>query len=152
MEQRVYFEDIAQGTALPVREFGPHTLVDAIRWAGVQEHPSPTHTDRDYMRERRGAKGFIASGAHREAYLIRLLMDWVGPRGDLRKLSVRNTASTFEGDMMRFTGTVVEKSSSSEDPWIVCELDGRNQNGEQIVQGRCTLVVPSRQGSGAHAQ
>ena len=49
-------------------------------------------------------KGIIASGAQREAYVLRLLMDWIGPRGDVRKLGVRNTASTYEGDMMRFTG------------------------------------------------
>ncbi len=151
MEQRVYFEDVAPGAALPVREFGPHTLVAAIRWAGVQEHPSPTHTDREYGRARRGLKGIIASGAQREAYLLRLLMDWIGPRGDVRKLSVRNTAPTYEGDVMRFSGTVVEKSPSLDDPWIVCELDGRNQDGVQIVQGRCTLVLPSRQAAVAPA-
>jgi acyl dehydratase len=150
MEQRVFFEDVTVGTALPNREFGPHTLVDAIRWAGVQEHPSPTHTDREYGRERRGLKGIIASGTQREAYLVRLLMDWVGPRGDLRKLGVRNTASTFEGDMMRFTGTVIEKSAERHDPWIVCEVDGRNQNDEQILQGRCTLLLPLRQDAEVH--
>jgi len=143
-QQQVYFEDLEVGSRLPTREFGPHTLVDGIRWAGVQEHPSPTHTDREYMRERRGAKGFIASGANREAYLFRLLYDWVGPGGDLRKSSLRNTASTYEGDLMRFGGTVVEKSPSAEDPWIVCEIDATNQDGVQIVRGQCTLMVPSR--------
>ena len=148
MEQQVYFEDIALGSALPNREFGPHTLVNGIRWAGIQEHPSPTHTDRDYVREHRGLRTFIASGANREAYLVRMLMDWVGPRGDLRKLAVRHTASTFEGDMMRYTGTVVEKSPSPEDPWIVCEIDAKNQKGEDIIRGRCTLLVPSRDAKG----
>jgi acyl dehydratase len=151
LKQQVYFEDIDVGSSLPYREFGPHTLVDGIRWAGVQEHPSPTHTDREYMRERRGAKGFIASGANREAYLFRLLMDWVGPRGDLRKAAIRNTASTYEGDMMRFTGTVVEKSPSIQDPWIRCEIDARNQDGVEIMRGQCTLVVPSRDALGGRS-
>lgn len=149
MEQQIYFEDIELGTSLPRREFGPHTLVNGIRWAGIQEHPSPTHTDRDYVRKHRGLRTFIASGAHREAYLIRMLTDWVGPRGDLRKLSVRHTASTFEGDMMCYTGTVVEKSPSADDPWVVCEIDARNQNGEEIIRGQCTLMVPSRKTAGA---
>ena len=144
MEQKVYFEDIAVGDALPKREFGPHTLVDGIRWAGVQEHPSPTHTDRDYVREHRGLRTFIASGAHREAYLARMLMDWVGPRGDLRKIGIRHTASTFEGDMMCLSGTVVEKSPSPDDPWILCEIDAKNQNGEDIMRGQATASVPSR--------
>jgi hypothetical protein len=41
---QVYFEDIGLGTQAPRREFGPHTLVHGIRWAGAQEHPSPTGT------------------------------------------------------------------------------------------------------------
>jgi acyl dehydratase len=145
MEQNVFFEDIELGMRLPVREFGPHTLVNGIRWAGIQEHPSPTHTDRDYVRQHRGLRTFIASGAHREAYLARTLMDWVGPRGDLRKMAVRHTASTFEGDLLRFSGTVVEKSPSPDDPWITFELDAKNQNGEDIMRGQFTLIVPSRQ-------
>ncbi len=144
MEQRVYFEDVKPGTPLPEREFGPHTLVAAIRWAGVQENPSPTHTDRDRAREVRGVRGIIASGAQREAYLARMLMDWVGPRGDMKKMSLRHTASTFEGDMMRFSGTVVETSPSPDDPWVECEFEGKNQNDERIITGRCTVSLPTR--------
>jgi acyl dehydratase len=148
MEQRVYFEDVEPGTALPAREFGPHTLVSAIRWAGVQENPSPTHTDRERARALRGLKGIIASGAQRETYLSRMLLDWAGPRGDLRKMSLRHTASTFEGDMMRYSATVVEKSPAADDPWIVCELEGKNQDGVEILRGRCTLTLPSRRAAG----
>lgn len=146
MEQRIWFEDVEVGTTLPKREFGPHTLVSGVRWAGVQENPSPTHTDRDYVREHRGLRTFISSGAQREAYLARALTDWVGPRGDLRKLDIRHTASTFEGDMQYYSGTIIEKSPLAEDPWIRCEIDAKNQNGEDIIKGQCTLMVPSRRG------
>ena len=146
MDQKVWFEDIQVGAKLPRQEFGPHTLVDGVRWAGVQENPSPTHTDRDYARAQRGVKGFISSGAQREAHLASMLMDWVGPRGDLRKWNIRHTASTFEGDMQYYTGTVIEKSPSSAEPWILCELEGKNQDGEDIIQGQCTLILPTRGG------
>jgi hypothetical protein len=52
--------------------------------------------------------------------------------------------STFEGDLMRYSGRVVEKSPTPDDPWITCELEGTNQDGRQILTGRCTLVLPSR--------
>ncbi|HZT07983.1 MAG TPA: MaoC/PaaZ C-terminal domain-containing protein [Chloroflexota bacterium] len=144
VDQRVFFEDVEPGAALPDREFGPHTLVAAIQWAGVQENPSPTHTDRDAARAMRGLKTVIASGALREAYLARMLMDWAGPLGDLRRMSLRHTASTFEGDLMRFAARVVEKSPSSADPWVVCEFTGTNQDGVRIVEGRCTISLPRR--------
>ena len=67
-----------------------------------------------------------------------MLTDWIGPRGWLKKISVRHTYSTFEGDTMRFAATVVEKSSDPLDPWIACDLVGTNQEDKQILTGRCT--------------
>ena len=72
------------------------------------------------------------------------LITGIGPRGWLRKISVRHTYSTFEGDLMRFGGKVVEKSADPSDPWILCEIEGQNQEGRQILTGRCTLVLPRR--------
>ena len=110
MEQQLYFEDIQLGDLIPSREYGPLTIVDAVRWLGFQENPSRTHCDRDYVREHHGIKSFISSGAYRQSLLVRTLTDWVGPRGKLHKLSVRQTHPTFEGDMMQYSGRVAEKS------------------------------------------
>jgi acyl dehydratase len=73
-----------------------------------------------------------------------MLTDWIGPRGWLRKISVRHTHSTFEGDTMRFSARITEKSLDPSDPWIACEVEGINQENQQIVTGRCTLKLPSR--------
>jgi acyl dehydratase len=96
------------------------------------------------VREHNGLPTFIASGAYRQALLIRTLTDWIGPRGWLRKISVRHTYSTFEGDLMNFSGRVVEKSLDPTDSWITCDLDGKNQGGKQILTGRCTVILPRR--------
>ena len=96
------------------------------------------------MRQHNGLPTFIASGAYRQALLIRTLTDWIGPRGWLKKISVRHTYSTFEGDMMRFGGRVLEKSAETSDSWMICDLDGRNQADKQILMGRCTLILPRR--------
>lgn len=143
-EREIYFEDIEVGHALAVREFGPLTIIDTVRWAGVQENTARLHYDRDYVREHSGLKTFIASGQYRQALLMRMVTDWIGPRGMLRKLGLRHTASTFEGDWMRFSGKVVEKSPSADDPWVSCELEGANQEGKQILTGRCTVVLGTR--------
>jgi acyl dehydratase len=142
-EQR-YFEDVELGTQIPEREYGPHSLVTAVFWASVQENAGPLHFDREYVREFRGAKSVVASGQLRQSFLARTLLDWGGPRAFLRAMNCRNTAQTYEGDMLRYSATVVEKSADPEQPWIVCELDGRNQDGEQILKGRCTLLLPRR--------
>ncbi|HLN87707.1 MAG TPA: hypothetical protein VK200_14620, partial [Candidatus Limnocylindrales bacterium] len=103
------------------------------------------HFDRDHVRQHNGLKTFIASGAYRQALLMRLLTDWIGPLGWLRKITVRHTHSTFEGDLMRFSAKVVEKSPDPTDPWIDCELNGTNQDDKQILTGRCRLMLPRRE-------
>jgi acyl dehydratase len=147
MNELIYLEDVAVGDKIPPREFGPLTIVDTVRWAGLQENWQHLHFDRDHVREHNGLKTFIASGAYRQALLMRMLTDWIGPRGRLRKISVRHTYSTFEGDLMRFSGTITEKSTDPSDPWIACELNGTNQEDRQILTGRCTLTLPRRDAS-----
>ena len=137
-----WFEDVQVGSEIPTREFGPLTIADTVRWAGFQENWARLHFDRDYVREHSGLRTFIASGAYRQALLLRAVTDWIGLRGWLRKVAVRQTGSTFEGDLMRFSGRVAEKSPSASDPWLVCELLGENQEGQQIMTGRCTIVLP----------
>ena len=144
MDPERYFDDIQVGDSLPRREHGPLTIIDTVRWAGLQENWQQLHYDREHVREHNGLPTFIASGAYRQALLIRMLTDWVGPRGWLKKIIVRHTYSTFEGDTMRFAARVVEKSLNPSDPWVTCELDGRNQDDKQILIGRCTLILPRR--------
>jgi acyl dehydratase len=141
--QPLFFENIQVGTSLPRREYGPLTIVDTVRWAGLQENWQHLHFDRDHVRQHNGLRTFIASGGYRQALLMRLLTDWIGPRGMLRKLSIRQTYSTFEGDLLRYAGEVVEKSGTADDPWVVCALEGHNQEGRQILTGRCTVLVPA---------
>jgi acyl dehydratase len=146
INQELYFEDLNTGDPIPSREYAPLTIVDTVRWAGLQENTQHLHYDRDHVRQHNGLPTFIASGAYRQALLIRMLTDWIGPRGWLRKISVRHTYSTFEGDTMRFGGRILNKSTESSDSWITCDLDGRNQTDKQILTGRCILIIPRRAG------
>ena len=143
-EAQRFFEDVHADAELVSRDYGPLTIIDTVRWAGLQENTQQLHYDRDWGREHAGLRTFIASGAYRQALLMRMLTDWLGPRGMLRKLSVRHTYSTFEGDTMRFVARAVEKSPDRADPWIRCELQGANQEGRGILVGQCTLVLPCR--------
>jgi len=140
----LYFEDVHVGDNLPGSQHGPLTIVDTVRWAGLQENWQHLHYDRDHVREHNGLKTFIASGAYRQALLIRMLTDWIGPRGWLRKINVRHTYSTFEGDHMIFGGRVVRKSADPREAAIDCELSAKNQAGKDILTGNCTLVLPHR--------
>jgi acyl dehydratase len=134
---------IAVGDVVADVTFGPLTIDDTVRWAGSQEIWERLHFDREFAREHSGQKTFIASGAYRQALLARMLTDWLGPRGVLRKLRVRHTAPTLEGDLMRFAATVVEESADPADPWIACDVIGTNQDGGTIVTAHAVVTLRS---------
>ena len=62
MNQPIYFDDVTVGDPIPPREYGPLTIVDTVRWAGLQENWQHLHYDRDHVREHNGLSTFIASG------------------------------------------------------------------------------------------
>src|SRR5438046_10698533 len=107
---QVHFEDVVVGAEIPVREYGPLTVVDTVRWAGLQENWQHLHYDRDHVRQHNGLKTFIASGAYRHALLMRMLTDWIGPRGWLKQISARHIYSTFDGHSERYGATVFDTS------------------------------------------
>jgi 3-hydroxybutyryl-CoA dehydratase len=143
--RQLHFEDIQLGDLLPEREHGPLSIVDMVRWASLQENWAHLHFDRDYVREHNRMKTFIASGAYRQALLLRMLTDWIGPRGFLRKLSLRHTYATFEGDLCRFGGKVVDKSAIIND--AAASSKGKTRRGREILRGSCTVTLPLRAGA-----
>src|SRR4026208_133106 len=144
MERQIFFEDVSVGDLIPSREFGPLTIVDTVRWAGLQENWQHLHYDRDHVRQHSGLRACIARGAYRQALLMHMLTDWIGPRGWLKKMSIRHTYSTFEGDLMRFAAKIREKSPDFSENWISCDLEGTNQENREILTGHCTLLLPKR--------
>jgi acyl dehydratase len=139
--------DCKVGDELIAAEFGPLTIADTVRWAGVQENLERLHFDRDFARENSRLRTFIASGGYRQALLARALTDRLGQRGKLLKLRVRHTAPTFEGDMLRYTARIAETAPRSDGIAISCEIEGKNQQNEQILVGSCLVLLPSEHAS-----
>jgi acyl dehydratase len=135
-------DDIHIGDQLVAAEYGPLTIVDTVRWAGVQENSERVHFDREFVRENSQLRTFIASGGYRQALLARALTDRIGLCGKLLKLRVRHVAPTFEGDMLRCSARVTEKSKRADGTAISCEVEGKNQQDEQVLIGSCVLLVP----------
>jgi acyl dehydratase len=139
--------DCKVGDELIAAEFGPLTIADTVRWAGAQENLERLHFDRDFARENSRLRTFIASGGYRQALLARALTDRLGPRGKLLKLRVRHTAPTFEGDMLRYSALITETAPRSDGIAISCEIEGKNQQNEQILVGSCLVLFPSEHAS-----
>lgn len=135
--------DVRVGDQIVAAEYGPLTIAETVRWAGVQENWDGVHWDRESVREKSNFRTFIASGTFRQALLVRALTDWLGPAGTLKKLKIRHVASTFEGDMQRYSARVTDTSADAEGTLISCEVEGVNQHNERIIVGSCVLQIRS---------
>jgi acyl dehydratase len=138
------FEEVGVGDEVVTGAYGGVAIIDVVRWAGFQENYAQLHYDREYVRTEAGLPNFIASGAFRETLMVQLLTDWMGPAGRLARLKTRQTYSTFEGDSLRFSGRITEKSDNADDPWVVCEMEGFNGEDRPILQSTCTLRFERR--------
>jgi acyl dehydratase len=134
-------ENIAVGAAIPAASYGPLTIIDTVRWAGVQENSEQVHWDREFVREHSKLRTFIASGAYRQALLARTLTDWIGPHGWLRRMQVRHVAPLFEGDTITCGGRVVAVSDEAGARTLTCDVEGHNQDGLPLLTGQCTLIL-----------
>ena len=134
-------KNMLPGDEIVSREFGPLTIIDTVRWAGVQENSEQLHWDREFVREHSRLRTFIASGGYRQALLARTLTDWLGPHGTLKKLQVRHTAPTYEGDMLTCSARMIETTKVPEGVLVSCAVEGRNQKTESVFVGRCVMLL-----------
>ncbi|MGQ0549343.1 MAG: MaoC/PaaZ C-terminal domain-containing protein [Armatimonadota bacterium] len=121
--------DIAAGALLPAVEMGPLTLADFVRWAAYQENWFALHYDRAFA-QMRGLRDCIQSGHHRTALLTRMITDWLGSAGWLKRLAVRHGAPVYVGETIRCEGRVRDSSAGGArvvnlEVWAVT-LDGRH--------------------------
>ena len=133
--------DIAAGSELPVLRVGPFTIADFVRWAGYQENWLRIHYDAAYATETAGLPGCVQSGNHRTALVVRMVTDWLGPRGRIRRLSIRHAAPVRLGDTLECGGrvrTVVPRARDARDMvidlWAATEDGRRASDGEAVVE------------------
>ncbi|MGH2372903.1 MAG: MaoC/PaaZ C-terminal domain-containing protein [bacterium] len=94
------------GTTLPALHVGPFRLTDFVRWAAYQENWLRIHYDRTYARDHLHLMDCIQSGHFRTALIARMITDWLGDDGRLKRFAVRHTAPVSVGDLIRCEGRI----------------------------------------------
>ncbi len=141
MAAQRYFEDVAQGTALPplVKETSVTQLVE---YAGASRDFYIIHHDRDYARSV-GLPDIIIQGSLKAAFLGQLVTDWIGEWGTLKQLAVQYRGIDVPGKPLTAKGTVIKKYVQDGANYVECEIWIENQNGERTTRGTATVVLPS---------
>ena len=136
-------DSLRVGAAVPLLE---RTLdqVRMVAYAGATWDWHRLHHDPAYAAAR-GMKAPVVDGQMFGALLAEAILDWLGPRAFIRKMSFRLRGMVFAGDTVRCEGEVA--SIADESDGDVIRVAQRVRVGERVVVEPASAEVIVRRGS-----
>ncbi len=141
----LYWEDVKEGQDIKSYEYEIDfpRLVAAVRASGIYDY---VHYDRDYA-QAAGLRDAFVGTHHVTGGFSRLMTDWTGPEGEIRRLSFNMRDQSCPGDIWQTTGKVTRKYQNDEDDYLVdLELNIAHQRNEHVAVATSTVALPSRVG------
>lgn len=139
---QLYFEDVKEGMDIPTVEKTPTTRT-LVQWAGASGDYFELHYDKDFAQSM-GFPGPIVHGRLEAAFLTQMLTDWIGEKGELRKMSVQYRGNAFPGQKLSLGGKVTKKHTEGGENLVECEIWVQNPEGKQITPGTAVVSLPSK--------
>jgi acyl dehydratase len=143
-QQTPFYDDIEVGYELPSPQL-TLTVPIMVRWCAAAEIWWRDHYDKAYSVNHH-LPNPIGSGSWSQAFLHAFVSSWAGPDGWVFKLSQRNRAPLFAGDVFTIWGCVTDKSTQHDLGYLQVDVGMRNQNGVEAVPAQATVVLPLRSG------
>jgi len=135
------------GQEIPALDAGPFSLLDFVRWAAYQENWIRLHYDREYTVQHLGLPDVVQSGHHRTALIVRMLTDWLGSAGELRRLRIRHEAVVLPGDAIRCGGRITGLTQTPERMQVTLQVWAARQDGIAVSEGEAVVDVTLSRGA-----
>jgi len=143
VEQR-YFEDVEPGDEL---EDWWQATPEAVIAFGHTRHRGPGGVPAQFMDPDGVSPGFerpIVPGPMSLAILSRLVTDWMGPRGKLRRFRVDYRRPVYRDDRVRLLALVTDAEEESGRGLVKLDVYFENERGERPLQGVAVVELPRR--------
>ena len=139
-----YWEDVEIGLELPDVSFDitPRRLF--LQVSGSQDW-YPAHFDPAFARKAGHADVFLNTG-FLQAALVRVITDWMGDEGFLRRLRFEMRRQQRPGDTMVCRGRVTAKCERDGEGCVDLEVWAENAREGVTTPGQATVVLPRRAG------
>ncbi|MFN8558888.1 MAG: acyl dehydratase [Dehalococcoidia bacterium] len=137
-----YFEDVTEGDNLPPRE-RTVSHVQLFLFSAITRNPHRIHYDLPFAHAEDHPDVLVHGPLH-GAMLSAYVVDWIGPRGWLRRFGYQNRGRATPQDTLIFKGRVTR--AYREEGRCLVDLDvwEENQDGHVNVPGHATVELPSR--------
>ena len=140
--KQLFFEDVAEGTKIPPSE-NKVRLIEMLRYGAATWSFFLLHLEKEYA-QKQGFRDANIQGPMYGALCAKMLSNWIGVDGRLKKLGYNVRVMGFPGDTLTCKGKVVRKYADGGANLADCELWVENQNAEKVATGTATVALPSR--------
>jgi acyl dehydratase len=137
--QSLSFDDISEGQQLPAMEIDVSTgfiVATALASRDFQN----VHHDRDQA-VALGSKDIFMNILTTNGLVGRMVTDWTGPAGELKRVNIRLGAPNYAGDTMHLSGTVTAKRQEAEMRLVEVAIVGKNSLGDHVT-GTVEVIFP----------
>ncbi len=139
---QLYWEDVKEGDLLPIEEHPITETCIAEQVSGSQDFYA-VHHDRPFAKAAGHPDIFVNTGFMRGT-LGRVVTDWMGDEGWLRKFRMEMRRMNRPGDMMVCTGKVLRKYVEKGEHLVECEVWAENAREGVTTPCRAWVVLPSK--------
>lgn len=139
---QLYWEDVTVGDELEGFSLDITPRRIALQVSGSQDW-YPVHFDRRFA-EKGGHSDVFVNTGFLQAALVRVITDWMGDDGFLKKLRFEMRRQQRPGDTMVCKGKVVSKGERDDEGWVELEVWAENEREGVTTPGTATVVLPRR--------
>lgn len=140
-ESQTYFEDVAVGQEIELKLVP--TTQQLVQWAAGSGDFYQIHYDVEFAKST-GLPGVIIHGALKHALLGRMLHEWVGYGGTIKKWGVSYRGMDVPGQELVCKGVVTEKRQEGGENLVDLEIWTANPEGQKTTPGTATVALPRR--------
>ena len=140
--QQIFYEDVSVGDELPEISLDINTKRLFLQASGSQDW-YPVHFDPAYARKAGHEDVFMNTGWV-QAALVRLITDWMGDAGFLRRLKLEMRRQHRPGDTVLCRGRVVARAERDGQACVDLEVWLENEREGVATPGEATVILPRR--------
>jgi acyl dehydratase len=141
--KQLYWEDVEVGQEIPTSYSLKLDMTRlCLQVSGTQDY-YPVHHDRDFARAQGVPDSFVNTG-FLTAASGRLLTDWIGLGGWLRKFRIEMRKMNLLGDTMTVRGKVTDKYVQNGDHYIEADVWCETDREGVTTPCKATIMLPSR--------
>ena len=141
---QVYFQDVQEGQEIPSLTDKP-TSQRLVMWAAASGDFYQIHYDKDFALGN-GLPERITHGALKHALLGRLVHQWAGDEGRVKKVACQYRGMDIVNEDVTCHGVVKRKYQDGNENLVELELWTETPQGQKTTPGTAVVALPSRGG------